>query len=216
MLTRARNGKGRPLVDVIVVKFNVPSYEAETIHTVLENTNIPYHLQVYDNYPDDKNLSVVWNECIARSDAEYICLLNSDTNVYEGWLEKMLNVFYTHKKVGAVGPITNKCGTHQTGFCEPQRDARIVPCNTLSGLCLMFPKKIWEEVKGFNEEFHLYGEDSDFCERIKKAGYTLLTHYGVFIYHYGHKSMEAIEESGEKDIQEIRKDASDRFRSLWR
>lgn len=214
-IKRDRNGLGRPLVDIIVVKFNVPKYERETVEFVLRNTQVPYHLRVYDNYPDDKHLSTAWNDAIRFSDADYICLLNSDVQVSRGWLKKMLEVFYTHENVGAVGPITNLCGTHQSGFKGPT-NAGLKPCNTLSGFCLLFPKIAWEAVDGFDEQYHLYGEDSDFVERLKRKGYTLWTHYGVHVFHHGHKSMEAVDESGEKDIQAIRKESSKRYREVWR
>jgi GT2 family glycosyltransferase len=125
-----------------------------------------------------------------------------------------LSVFETHKdlKPGAVGPITNQCGTHQTGFDKAKDIRRIQECNTLSGFCLVFPKSVWEDVGGFDEEYELYGEDSDFCERLKAKGYTLFTCYDTFVFHHGHKSMEA----STKDIQAIRQRSAQRFRKLWR
>lgn len=206
--------KLRPLTDVVIVKYDVPHFERETAEFVLKNTTVPYHLSTYDNYPDDKNLSVAWNDLIRRSDADYIALVNSDTQVPKFWLKQLLDVLKDNKEVGAVGPITNLCGTHQSGFKGPSKNTW-AKCQTLSGFCLVFKKSVWEEVGGFDEEYELYGEDTDFCEKIKQAGYDLAVHYGVYVYHHGHKSMENLTETEQKDIEAIRKRSVKRFREKW-
>lgn len=43
--------------------------------------------------------------------------------------------------------------------------------DVLAGAFLMVPKKIIEEVGGFDESFFMYGEDIDLSYRIQKAGY---------------------------------------------
>ena len=201
-----------------MVRYKLPRYENETLATVLKYTEVPYHLTAYDNGISNPGLSKTWNKCIERSDADYICLLNSDVNVEPEWLKKMLSVFDTHKeqKPGIVGPITNRCGTHQSGH-EKANDLRLVqPCDTLSGFCMVFPKRIWEEVGGFDEGYFLYGEDSDFCERVKEAGYGLFTAYDTFVFHYGHKSMENAEEiEPDFDVQAVRQESAKRFRERW-
>ncbi|HZW70357.1 MAG TPA: glycosyltransferase family 2 protein [Hanamia sp.] len=44
--------------------------------------------------------------------------------------------------------------------------------DVLAGAFMMVPKKIIEEVGGFDESFFMYGEDIDLSYRIQKAGYT--------------------------------------------
>jgi cellulose synthase/poly-beta-1,6-N-acetylglucosamine synthase-like glycosyltransferase len=106
------------MVEVILVRYNNKECEDEAVKAVLENTTIPHHLTVFDNYPGDENLSVVWNRLIKRSDADYICLLNTDTKVSKNWLRGLLRPL-EDESIGAVGPVTNKCGTVQTGFTQP-------------------------------------------------------------------------------------------------
>lgn len=202
------------MIDIIIVKYNNPKYEKECIKSVLKYTNVPYNLIVYENYYKDENLSRIWNKLIKKSDSEYICLLNNDTKVTPKWLEKLLSVFEVKKDAGAVGPITNSAGGLQGGFQEPVNPLgkeNIVENNFLSGFCMVFPKKVWEEVGGFDEEFHLYGEDDDFCVRVKNAGYKLYIHLGVWVWHKGSASKEVAEKKG-KNIDEIRKISSNLFR----
>ncbi len=196
-----------PSVEIILVKYGQKEYEDETIEQVLKCTK-DYNLTIYDNWFRDANLSTVWNELIKRSDAEFICLLNTDTVVSEGWLDELLKVL-RNPKVGAVGPVSNRAGGHQGGWEKSPKNST-EECTMLSGFCLVFPKKVWEEVGGFDERFKLYGEDSDFCFRIRKAGYKLMTHYGVWIFHWGAKSSESAKRRG-KDIAKIQRESSELF-----
>jgi|ETNvirnome_2_300_1030623.scaffolds.fasta_scaffold28759_3 GT2 family glycosyltransferase len=202
------------MTEVIIIKYGLPEYERECVESVVANTSIPYNLTVHDNYPKDENLSVVWNNRIRSADSRYVCLLNNDTVVNKDWLKKLVSTFDDYENVGAVGAITNHCGTHQSGFSAALEDGKVEPCNTLSGFCMVIDKEAWEKVGGFDEDYHLYGEDSDFCNRLKKAGYNMFTRYDVWIYHYKAKSTEVAEKRG-KDIQKIRRNASQMFKKKW-
>jgi len=203
------------ITDVIIVKYNLEAYEAECVVSVLENTEdrkTPYHLTIYDNYEKDENLSVVWNRLIKNSTADYIMLLNNDTLVKPYWLKKMLQAT-RQKKFGAVGAISNKAGRHQGGW-EKSPHNEIVQCTMLSGFAVLFPKKVWEELGGFDERFKLYGEDSDFFTRMREK-YNLYTHYGVHIFHYKAKSTEEAEKRG-KDIKAIQRESANLYQKKLR
>ncbi len=102
-------------MEIILVKFNQPKYEDACIESVKKFTDLNKHtLTIYDNYPKKENLAVVWNRLIEESEDENICLLNSDTLVEPRW-ERLIEAL-EDKTVGAVGPITNKCGGKQKGI----------------------------------------------------------------------------------------------------
>ncbi len=44
----------------------------------------------------------------------------------------------------------------------------------ICGACMLIKKSLFQEIGGFDEQFFLYFEESDFCFRIKKAGYKVL------------------------------------------
>lgn len=199
------------LVDIIIVKYGVPDLERECVESVVQHTDIPYHLTVYDNYPKDENLSVVWNRLIRRSNADYICLLNNDTVVEDKWLKKLIYALESNS-AGIVGPITNKCGTHQTDFTKDDKIDKVVKTNVLSGFCMLFPKKIWKEVGGFNEAYHLYAEDSEFVQMVRKK-HPLFIHMGVHIFHYGHASTPVAEKRG-KNISLIKQQSLETYHKI--
>jgi len=52
-----------------------------------------------------------------------------------------------------------------------------------SGCCLAAPAAIWEKVNFFDKRYFLYYEDSDFCQRVKRAGYKIVYVPGSKIWH---------------------------------
>ena len=194
------------VVEIIIIKYGLPKLEAECIQSVVANTYLPYHLTVHDNYVKDEYLSVIWNKLIRRSEADYICLLNNDTVVESMWLDKLITSLELNPGLGVVGPVTNRCAGPQNGYTKAvNKPLKFV--KYLSGFCCVFSKKIWEIVGGFNEEYELYGEDSEFFDDVRKKGFNLAIQPDVFIYHHRSQSTKAATKRG-KNIDAIRKSSS--------
>jgi len=197
------------LVDIIIIKYGLPELEAECVKSVLDYTYMPYHLTVYDNYVKDEYLSVVWNRLIRQSTADYICLLNNDTRVENMWIDKLVGTLGLHPELGVVGPVTNRCAGPQNGFNKAvNRPIQFV--KYLSGFCCVFPKKVWEVVGGFNEEYVLYGEDSEFFDEVRRKGYKLAVQPDVFIFHHRSQSKKVAEKRG-KNIDKIRHKSNEKY-----
>lgn len=194
-------------VDIILIKYQAPDYEKVCIKSVLDYTNTPYGFIIHDNYPLNENIGKLWNRLIGKSEAEYICLLNSDTLVEDGWLEKLLQVFDDYKDAGCVGPVTNNAGGN--GQELPKNDDYEVfdyvkrhPQGTLCGFCMVFPKKVWEDVGKFPENFGFYGQDDAFSAKIDKKGYRQYVRTDVFVWHCGSASIKLAELRGETNVSE--------------
>jgi len=202
------------MLEILIVKYGLPDYEADCVNQVMKTVGVPYHLTVYDNFPLDEPLSVVWNKLIRRSNANFICLLNNDTIPHKGWVEKMLEVYKDKKDVGAVGCVSNTAGSIQGGFKKPLKEKKIQRVNMLSGFCMLFEKSVWERVNGFDERFKLYGEDSDFCRKIMRLELNLYVRFDAFVYHYGRKSTPNAVKRG-KDIAKIKEESSRLYNENW-
>jgi GT2 family glycosyltransferase len=215
-----------PKVEIIIVKYNQPEYEANTIASVLHNTNYSnYTLTAYQN-PPGIGLAECWNRLIENSDAEYICLLNSDVVVPDMWLTALMNVFNTVPNIGAIVPSSNKVFLSQIdipfshtsrdwdeiqAFADTQvRDGRCISLPTLSAMCVIFPKKLWADIGKFDEDFYLYGEDTEFFYRLgQKTGKHLAWYRGVYVHHYKAQSVAKAVEAGELDFAAIRRKADE-------
>jgi hypothetical protein len=62
----------------------------------------------------------------------------------------------------------------------------------VSGACFLTKKEVLEEVNFFDENYFLYFDDSDLCERIRKSGKRIIYYPKAKIIHYLGKSKEII------------------------
>lgn len=61
----------------------------------------------------------------------------------------------------------------------------------LSGAAMLIKREVIESVGGLDEQFHMYGEDVEWCLRIRRAGWRLLFEpRAVVIHHDGHSSLK--------------------------
>lgn len=195
------------MTDIILIKYNAPPFEKETIRSVVKNTTVNYHLTVHDNYPKNENLGVLWNRLIDKSEADNICLLNSDVAVSYGWLGKLEQVLIDYKDAGAVGPVTNNAGTNgqelpKTHDYQVFDYGKRHSMGTLCGFCLLFPKQVWGQASGFPEDFGFYGQECAFLAKVQKMGYRQYVRTDVFVYHAGGASAKLAEVRGEIDTKE--------------
>lgn len=185
-------------MNIIIVKYKSPEDEERCIESVRKFTDLEKHtLTVFDNAPQNINLGKLWNQLIEQSKDENICLLNSDTIVEEGWerLEEGLG-----EGVGAVGPITNKCGGKQKDLKRADLIERI---NDLSGFCYLFKKSVWEKVGRFPEDMPFYGQETVFNRKLEDYGYKLMVDRRVFIWHEKGASWFKAKERGEVGMDQV-------------
>ena len=136
-------------------------------------------------------------------------LLNSDTEVTAGWLEKLQEAAYSHPAIATVTPFSNNATIASLPrFAEvnalpagwsADRFAALVEraaarerprLPTGVGVCLYIKRKALDRLGLFDEErFGLgYGEESEFCFRALKAGFLNVLDDATFIYHAGQRS----------------------------
>jgi GT2 family glycosyltransferase len=71
------------------------------------------------------------------------------------------------------------------------------PTEALSGAAMMFRRRVYEDIGGFDEMFFMYGEDLDFCKRIIDRGWqTVYVSYAKII-HFGGQS------SGQRKVKSL-------------
>ena len=58
----------------------------------------------------------------------------------------------------------------------------------LSGAAILVRRTVIEAVGGFDERFHMYGEDNEWCLRIVRAGWKLIFQPNAVILHHGARS----------------------------
>ncbi len=148
----------------------------------------------------DKNHGYAYaiNRGIEKSQGEYIFILNNDVVLHPDCLKNLIESISQDKTVGAIGgkiyfKYQEKTFTSSGGYFNPwttsvkqtlnpdDKDMRKI--DWIHGCAILFPKKIIEAVGFWDEGFFLYFEDTDFCTRIKKAGYKILYYPKATLWH---------------------------------
>ena len=156
-----------------------------------------------------KNLGVAraLNLGISKSIGKYVCYLNNDVIVTKDWLKKIVKAAKSDKQIGAVGTMFNAFENKKylkdaeknkslidivAQTISVKNFGKIKKAKTIHGLCMFIKKSAFKKAGMFNENFYpCFGEDIEFCERLKKNGYKLVDAADVFIFHYWNKSVRS-------------------------
>ena len=57
--------------------------------------------------------------------------------------------------------------------------------DAVTGCFLLIPRRLWEELNGFDEVFFMYGEDTDLCIRARKLGVRCISFPEARLIHHG-------------------------------
>jgi len=153
------------------------------------------------------------NYGIKKSTGDYILLLNPDTILIDSSLEKMIQFLYNNSQAGVVGPnlISSKGEDHLPPDYFPllkhqimevfffhkyylryrkKANHQIIKNNLtpyevdwVSGSCFLFRKEVFKQTGGLDEQFHIYGEDVDWCKRIRDRGWKIFSFLECKIVH---------------------------------
>lgn len=155
---------------------------------------------------------------------EYVLALNPDTIIHAGALEKCIEFMDSHPEHAAVGvKLITESGAIQrspgifpgfkTQFLQPlfpfahRRDAYFeqlhLDVDWVSGAFLFMRKSALDVVGHFDEQFFMYGEETDLCQRIKDRGYKIAYLPEASIIHLGGRS--PIEERGSKEARNLQR-----------
>ncbi|MDX9924127.1 MAG: glycosyltransferase [Ignavibacteriaceae bacterium] len=148
------------------------------------------------------------NQGIVQSKGDYVLILNNDTVVTAGWLERMIEVAKSDPKIGIVGPISNEVSGLQkdndakyetieemhkyAAEVSTKNKGEVFNFPRVAFLCTLIKREVINEIGGLDERFSPGNyEDDDFCLRSQMGGYKTVIAKDVFIHHYGSKSFKA-------------------------
>lgn len=130
--------------------------------------------------------------------ADYILLLNQDTEAEKDFLSKLIEVAEADEKIGLLSPIIFNGNNKQIWFSggkikwlkmKTRHVATAVPkdfyeTEIISGCAMLVKKAVFKEIGLLDEDFFLYYEDADFSLRAKKAGFKSIVVTGSWVYHF--------------------------------
>ncbi len=225
---------GEPSVDVVVCVHDALEEVRACLSSLLSKTERPLRLILIndgsseptsrflrafaDRYPmvtlihrmePPHGYTLAANHGIEASRGDYVVLLNSDTVLTPGWLERIVACGESHADVGILGPLSN-AASHQsvpavrTGGAwatnplpswltadgmgvvvahEGQRTATSLPF--LNGFCYAIKRAVIETVGLLDEERFAAGycEENDYSLRARQAGFGLAVVDDAYVHH---------------------------------
>lgn len=219
-------------VDIVICVHNALEDLQRCLAAVLAHTTYPFHLILVDDGSDAVTADFVAsfarlhgaelvrheramgytraaNAALRRSTDDFVVLLNSDTLVTPGWLDRLVACARADARVGLVGPLSNTASWQSIPELEREGDwapnplpegmtaaemgelvagysGRLYPPMAfLNGFCLLLNRQTIAEIGLFDEEnFALgYGEENDYALRARKAGWKATLADDAYVYH---------------------------------
>jgi GT2 family glycosyltransferase/tetratricopeptide (TPR) repeat protein/glycosyltransferase involved in cell wall biosynthesis len=225
-VTRLYAPPPRKLVSIIILAHNQLKDTQQCLSSIEKNTPENHELILVDNGSSDgtteffrsyaakhnhvriilnkENLGFAAgnNQGLALARGENILLLNNDTVVTPGWLERMLAALDLHPECGAVGPVSNSVSGPQLVSTASYSSLEQLPkfstlwCNShagqsteaprLVGFCLLMRRAVVERIGGLDPQFGNGNfEDDDLCIRAGLSGFKLRIVQDSFVHHTG-------------------------------
>ena len=222
----------KPTISVIIVNYNTKKLVEDCIVSVKKNTSIPFEIIVVENSSQEgftlptkdfrlivnkENLGFAKavNQGIEASHGKYILLLNSDTLIRKGAIDKLAGFAEKTPDAGVVGAkLLNKDGSVQAScfnfpgiagalkqywFGEKGHYDKFAPSgispvgvDAIVGAAFLITPQALKKAGKLDPRYFMYFEDLDYCRKVKKAG--LKTYYlpRAEIVHYHGESGKGI------------------------
>ena len=213
-----------PRLAIVIVNFNGRGHLEKCLASLAANPPaVPHEIVVVDNASTDGSAAVVsmWpparlvplpvnvgfsagnNAGIRASSGELVLLLNNDTIVPAGAIDRLVECLEQDAEAGVAGPrLVDGDGRAELSFgpmISPLGELRQKLIMTLherrvgaavrwvehrtrreryvdwvSGACLLVRREVANAVGGLDERFFLYTEDVDFCASVRRLGWKVL------------------------------------------
>ncbi|MZQ83733.1 glycosyltransferase [Paenibacillus sp. 5J-6] len=242
-----------PKVSIIIITYNNWPYTKQCLQSLLGNNDYPnLEVIIVDNASTDETkaqlsrvndprVSVLYSSVnlgfaggnalgCKNSTGEFIILLNNDTIVTQGWIQKLIKPLRENLEIGLAGPVSNSVGNDQMldffvgdslSGADPewlaefyaQYKGRIRYTNLLGFFCVAFRRDVYNKIGDLDSNYKIgMFEDDDYCERVRNNGYKLAIIEDAFVYHHGSVSFKKLEDKKYREIWEFNKNY---FEQKW-
>jgi GT2 family glycosyltransferase len=159
---------------------------------------------------ENRNFLLAVNQAAKAAKGEYLLLLNNDAQVLPGTIHSALRTIRSASDIGAVGGrLILLDGTLQEAGSIIWRDGSCMgygrgdnpfapmymfrrDVDYCSGAFLLTPRRVWEELGGFDETFKpAYYEETDYCMRLWQRNRRVVYDPNAILLHYEFGSSES-------------------------
>jgi len=219
-------------VAVVILNWNGREFLQKFLPSVLANSQDVAEIIIADNASTDSSIEFLqanypqiriinnssnggfargYNEALAKVEADYFVLLNSDIEVTKNWIEPIIELMENdmsiaacqpklrsyHEKekfeyAGAAGGFIDEYGYP---FCRGRIFHHIetdigqyndaIEIFWATGACMFVRAELYKQFGGLDEDFFAHMEEIDFCWRLKNGGYKIMYCPDSVVYHVG-------------------------------
>lgn len=170
------------------------------------------------------------NQGILKAFGKYVLLLNPDTQVKNGAIERLMTFMDTHSDAGVAGAqLLNSDDSKQNSIANfpslatellnksflrwlfpkkfPGKERNYsepVEVDSVIGACMMARKDALDQVGLLDEDYFLFLEETDWCYRMKKGGWKIYHVPQAEVYHFQGKSAEAVKKKAKIEFYRSR------------
>lgn len=145
--------------------------------------SLPYDRVHVHHAQQNQGFGFSVNEAIARSDAPLVLVLNSDTEVVEDFLPRLLGTFQADPRLAAINPAGTPFARYD--FARYRRQpGGYVRTHRLMGYAFLIGRDAFVVAGGFDPIFGRgYFEDFDLARRLERRGWRLGVHPDTHLIH---------------------------------
>lgn len=146
------------------------------------------------------------NRAIAACPGDEVVVLNADTEVTDGWLDRLLQAARADPGIGTASPFSNRASIFSlfrfgedtpmplgltaaaaARLCAAAADGQTVDVPTTHGFCMLIRRACLDEIGELDAATfgRGYGEENDFCLRASRAGWRHVLVADAFVEHHG-------------------------------
>ena len=217
---------------IIILNWNGEKLLEQFLPSVVEFTAKQAEIYIADNNSTDNSIDFItenfpsvkiiknainggyakgYNDALKHIDADIFCLINSDIEVTENWLNPILNEFENDENIGVLQPkildFKDKTKFEYAGaaggfldffgypycrgriFNDIEKDKnqfnKISDIFWASGACFFIKSNLFRELNGFDEDYFAHQEEIDLCWRVQNAGFKIKYIPNSIVYHVG-------------------------------
>ncbi len=152
---------------------------------------------------------------LGEADGRYLFVLNDDTELDPGCLDRLVRFLDQNPTVGCVGPrlrypdgrvqpsafhfptparvALGAVTLQRAGWVESGGEA-IRSVDWVNGAAMMIRASAFRELGGFDEDFYMYCEDVDLCRRLRDHGYQIAFFPPAGVTHHEYGSSSGVQE----------------------
>ncbi len=210
-----------PKIFIIVLNYNGKNCLLTTIRSIFQLTYLNFEVILVDNNSTDGSLEKIKHyfskliiiknsqnlgfstgnnigiKYALERGADYVWLLNNDTQVMSNSLTKLIEDTQKNTSVGISSPTILEKATKKIWFSggkinwftmkslhlKENLTKNYYASDFISGCAMLIKVSVFKNVGLLDEDYFLYWEDADFSVRAKKMGYQLLVSAHSKIYH---------------------------------